>query len=386
MMLVKDKSHCCGCSACQAICPHGAIEMRTDALGFPYPYVDAGRCVECGLCVRVCDFQKEHLPASALSEVRVDVSAARNRDASVLAFSQSGGVFSALSDVVMEAGGTVYGAVIGEDMTVRHGRAVVPEETKAFRGSKYVQSDMNGMFRLVREDLRAGRDVLFSGTPCQVAGLQSYIPESLRNRLFSVDFICHGVPSPAVWKDYVAYMGRYGKVRSVCFRDKSEGGWKIHKESFMYEDGKKRVRETYRVLFYKNIMLRHSCSACPYHIGNRKADITIADFWGIGEACPDMDGVMGTSMVICNSDKGRTLLEDASKSLEVRSLTVSGDFLMKKNPNLLKSSDFYRDRERFESEYERYGFVHVTRKWGDMGWRYKAWQLKVFFRRIFGKR
>ena len=386
MISIKDKSLCCGCSACQAACPHDAIEMRTDVLGFPYPYVDVERCVECGLCVRVCDFQKEHVcePASASSQVTV--SAIRNKDASVVASSQSGGVFSALSDEIIRKGGTVYGAVIGDDFVVRHERASTAVECAAFRGSKYVQSDMDGVFRRVREDLQAGKEVLFSGTPCQVAGLQSYIPDRLRTSLHTVDFICHGVPSPAVWKDYVGYMGRYGSVSSVCFRDKSEGGWKIHKESFLYDDGKKRVRETFRVLFYKNIMLRHSCSACPYHLGNRKADLTIADFWGIGEVCPEMDGDKGTSMVIADSDKGRHLLEEAAPSLDIRPLTVSESFLLRKNPNLLRSSKFYKDRERFESEYDRYGFLHVARKWGDMGWRYKAWQLKVFLKNKFGKR
>ena len=133
-------------------------------------------------------------------------------------------------------------------------------------------------------------------------------------------------------------------------------------------------------------MLRHSCSACPYHLGNRKADLTIADFWGIGEVCPEMDGDKGTSMVIADSDKGRHLLEEAAPSLDIRPLAVSDSFLLRKNPNLLRSSKFYKDRERFEREYDRYGFLHVARKWGDMGWRYKAWQLKVFLKNKFGKR
>lgn len=386
MITVTDKSRCCGCSACQAVCPHDAIEMRTDPLGFPYPHVDATRCVECGLCIKVCDFQKPAPLSPPVNDIRLTVYAVKNRDASVLSSSQSGGVFSALAEVILKKGGAVYGACVGDDFVVRHGRSVTTEGCIPFRGSKYVQSDMDGIFRMVRSDLQSGMHVLFSGSPCQVAGLQAFLPERLRTRLLTVDFICHGVPSPAVWKDYVRFMHRYGKVTDVCFRDKAEGGWKVHKESFMYQDGTKRTGETFRVLFYKNIMLRHSCSACPYHLHNRKADLTVADFWGVGEVLPDMDGDAGTSMVICNTAAGDHLLAEAEPQLYIRKADVSGDFLLRKNPNLLGPSKFYKDRERFECEYGRYGFVHVARKWGDMGWRYKVWQMKVFFRRLTGKR
>ena len=383
MLEITEKSKCCGCSACQAVCPHDAITMSRDALGFAYPSVAADKCVKCGLCIRVCDFNNKN-EATAEACDTIKVSAARNRDDSVLENSQSGGVFTSLATDILNGNGTVYGAAMNADFTVSHHRVDSISSLPSLRGSKYVQSDMDDMFRRVREDLESGRKVLFSGTPCQVAGLVSYIPERLRHNLHTVDFICHGVPSPAIWHDYVSYMSSSGRIVGASFRDKSEGGWKRHVETFTYDDGRKVARESFRVLFYKNIMLRPSCAACPYHYDNRKSDVTIGDFWGIGELSARFDGDEGTSMVICNTDKGRSMLEDAGRSLDICELAVGKDFLLRKNPNLLRSSVFYKDSCKFAEEYASHGFLHVARKWGDMGWRYKAWQLKVWFKKLSG--
>lgn len=385
MIRITDKSLCCGCTACQAVCPYDAITMHKDALGFPYPVVDEKKCIACGLCVKTCDFIRDNEDVEA-SRLKIEVNAVRNKDRRVLSASQSGGVFSALSDRIIAAEGVVYGAVMDAAFEVRHQRADGTEGRDRMRGSKYVQSDMTGIFRMVKADLQAGRKVLFSGTPCQVAGLASYLPQGLKDNLLLVDFICHGVPSPAVWRDYVSYMERKGPLSQVCFRDKSVGGWKEHRESFVYKDGRKAVRDTFRVLFYKNIMLRHSCAVCPYHWGNRKADVTIADFWGIDMLLPGFVDAEGASMVLCCTEKGRKAILESSPSLDMASVVVDADFLMKKNPNLLRPSAIYKDREAFEKAYSEKGFLYVARRWGDMGWRYKAWQLKVFVRELSGRK
>lgn len=384
MIRITDKSQCCGCTACMNVCPHGAISMKTDVLGFPYPVADSDICTDCGLCDKVCDFTTPRRPAP-YDDAPVEVFAARNTDASVLMASQSGGAFTALSDSVLAQGGVVYGAVMNEDFSVSHIRAQTAEERNRMRGSKYVQSDMSDVFRLVRKDLTDGRKVLFTGTPCTVAGLASYIPSGLQKGLFLLDFVCHGVPSPFIWRDYVAWMGRRGTIVQACFRDKRRSGWKIHKESFVYSDGRTVERETFRVLFYKNIMLRHSCAVCPYGLGTRRADITIGDFWGIGEYLPELDTQEGTSMIICHSRKGEELMEASIPMMDVRKVVVGKDFLSSRNPNLLRPSDIYKDRQIFEEAYSRKGFRYVAARWGDCGWRYKAWQLKMFFRKMTGK-
>lgn len=384
MIRITDRSKCSGCTACSAVCPHKAISMKPDRLGFKYPDVDMDLCTDCGMCEKVCDFVRTSSVRSCFPE-EVRVSAARNRDAGVLEASQSGGVFSALAKTVINGGGTVYGAAFNPDFTVSHKRADSIAGCEAFRGSKYVQSEMGDTFTMVRKDLEAGREVLFSGTPCQVAGLVSYMPERLQERLMTVDFICHGVPSPYVWKDYLAYMGRSGRISSVCFRDKSLCGWKDHKESFMYEDGRKVCRETFKVLFYKNVMLRHSCAACPYDLGRRKGDVVIADFWGVEEVLPGFDAGHGVSMVIPVSDKGRRLLEEASVDLDIEEVTLPAGFIARRNPNLMHPARIYHERQMFEDVYLEKGFAYAARRWGDMGWRYKAWQIKVFLRKITGR-
>lgn len=384
MIVIHDPSRCCGCSACQAVCPHDAVIMKEDRLGFLYPEVDSDKCVGCGLCESVCAFSSDLEEKGPVSEsLSVEVHAARHKDNEVVGLSQSGGVFTALSDVVLNGGGVVYGAAFDDDFNVCHRRAATRLERDGFRGSKYVQSCLEGVFRDVRADLKAGLPVMFCGTPCQVAGLKSYIPDGLQANLFTVDFVCHGVPSPAIWHDYVAYMGRRSKIDKVAFRDKSAAGWKVHLESFTYDDGAVVTSETYRILFYKNIMLRHSCGVCPYDILNRRSDIVIGDFWGVDEALPSFDGAAGTSMLICRTEKGRSIIERAADSLEMRKTVISYDFMSGYNPNLVRPSRICKDRVKLEEEYAEKGFLHVARKWSDLGIRYRLWKVKVFLKRLF---
>ena len=384
MIQITDLDKCCGCTACASICPHGAISMRGDALGFQYPQVDAAKCVECGLCDKVCAFVPDVEKHTTLAkDIQLEVVAVKHNDPNVVKSSQSGGAFTAISDIILEEGGIVYGAAYRADHTVGHVRACTKDERDALRGSKYTQSDMDGVFRLVRADLQNGLKVMFTGTPCQVAGLKSYIPQSLQRNLLLVDIVCHGVPSPAIWKDYLKYMGRKGEIVKAVFRDKTEGSWRDHKESFTYANGKKFTPDTYRVLFHKNIMLRHSCAICPYDALSHLSDITIADFWGVEEILPQMDGTDGTSMVFCNSDKGQELFDKAAQSLKKQNAVLSYDFMARRNPNLISPAKIYKDRMKFEEAYQAKGFLYVARRWGDLGWRYRMWLLKRF---ILGKR
>ena len=234
MIQITDKSQCCGCTACISICAHDAITMQPDTLGFLYPVVDKDKCVDCGLCEKVCAFN-EHYDTS-LNLPQPDAYAARHKDMKEVESSRSGAAFIAISDYVLENGGVVYGASYADHFRVVHKRATTKEERDEFKGSKYVQSDLNHVFRQVKKDLKEGLTVLFSGTPCQTAGLNSYIGKKLREHLILVDIVCHGVPGPYVWRDYIAYLEKKqgDKICWVNFRDKQEFGWKAHKETFKF--------------------------------------------------------------------------------------------------------------------------------------------------------
>lgn len=237
MIKITNKEDCCGCTACASICPHDAITMEPDVLGFLYPKVNLEKCTECGLCEKVCAFNDNYDKTDNLEKIHAY--GARHKDLSQVERSRSGAAFVAISDYILEHGGVVYGAGYESHFRVVHKRAVSKEERDEFRGSKYVQSDLTGVFKQVRKDLKEGLTVLFTGTPCQTAGLHSFISKKLREKLFLVDIICHGVPSPYIWRDYLDYLEKQNsaEITYVNFRDKQQFGWKDHHETFKFNGG-----------------------------------------------------------------------------------------------------------------------------------------------------
>ncbi|MGN0202884.1 MAG: Coenzyme F420 hydrogenase/dehydrogenase, beta subunit C-terminal domain, partial [Candidatus Cryptobacteroides sp.] len=315
MLEINNPADCCGCSACAAVCPRNAIVMSPDALGFLYPSVDPSRCIDCGLCDSVCSFKEDYNTSANLDEPLSF--AARHINEDEVMRSRSGAAFVAITDVVLGQGGSVYGAAFGEHFKVIHKRAVTKEERDSFRGSKYVQSEMGDVFTQVREDLKQGRIVLFSGTPCQTAGLSSFIGPALSANLFLIDIVCHGVPSPALWQDYLKYLEKKqgGAICSIDFRDKQRFGWKAHKESVVFPS--ETVNNPWFVkLFYQNIMLRHSCSNCHFSNTRRPSDITLGDFWGWEKQDPSLNADdKGVNLLLVNTEKGKALLDKASPEL-----------------------------------------------------------------------
>lgn len=237
MIRINDSADCCGCTACASICNHDAITMEPDALGFLYPKVDESKCVECGLCEKVCAFNDNY--DKSLNLPKPEAYAARHKDIDEVMKSRSGAAFVAFSDYVLEHGGVVYGAGYKDHFRVAHKRAITKEERDEFRGSKYVQSDLTGIFRLVKQDLKNGLTVLFSGTPCQTSGLNSYVGKKLRDNLFLIDIVCHGVPGPFLWRDYLSFIEKKkgDTITIVNFRDKKKYGWGAHHETFIFKMG-----------------------------------------------------------------------------------------------------------------------------------------------------
>ena len=359
MIQITDKSQCCGCTACASICAHDAITMQPDAMGFLYPVVDTDKCVDCGLCEKVCAFNDHYDTSQNLPQP--DAYAARHKNMDEVETSRSGAAFIAISDYVLENGGVVYGAGYTDHFRVVHKRAVTREERDEFKGSKYVQSDMNTVFRQVKKDLKDGLTVLFSGTPCQTSGLNSYVGKKLRANLILVDIVCHGVPGPYLWRDYIAYLEKKqgDRICWVNFRDKQEYGWTAHHETFKFVKGGGKMSFTY--LFYQHIMFRHSCGKCHFTNTKRPSDITIADFWGWEKTAPDINkDDKGVSLILVNTEKGRELFDKIKDRMNVVPANLE-DCLQ---PNLRHPSVIHPKRMAFERDYQRKGFEYVMKKYG----------------------
>lgn len=368
MIQIKDRADCCGCTACASICPKDAITMEPDTLGFKYPKVDLGKCIDCGLCEKVCAFNDNYDKSLNLKEP--EIYAARHKDMHEIETSRSGAAFIAISDYILENGGIVYGVGYKDHFRVAHKRATTKEERNEFKGSKYVQSDLAGIFKQVKEDLKQGNTVLFSGTPCQTAGLNSYIGKKLRENLVLVDIVCHGVPSPYIWRDYLSYIEKKYKneVVKVNFRDKSRIGWSGHIESFVFENGKKIVSRIYTDLFQQNIMLRPSCGNCHYTNFTRPSDLTIADYWGWEKISSNFNiDNKGCSLLFINTEKGRILFKFIKDNLNII-LSNKKDCIQ---PNLTQPSSLNKKSGDFISNYKKYGFIKILKLYSILSFNYK---------------
>lgn len=361
MKLFENKNECCGCTACASICPCGAITMVADEEGFQYPEINNDLCVECGRCKAVCQIH------SLKTEKAIEpiVYAAKNADDETRAKSTSGGMFSAFADKVLNEGGVIYGVAYSDDFTVIHERAETKEACERFRGSKYVQSDLNECFSKVKEDLKNDRKVLFTGTPCQIAGLKTFLGDTATSdRLLLCEIICHGAPSPKLWKDHIALLESERGSKVVNYKNRSKVlGWHGHNEHVFFENGKDeyktKLSHLHKDLFYAHLTIRPSCYACRYTQFPRSADITIADFWGIENFMPEFDDNKGISMLILNTNKAVAFYEQMKHSLICRDSSIEQAFY----DNHKRPAKMNVNRENFWRDYQTNGYLYVARKY-----------------------
>ncbi len=307
---IQDK--CTGCSACYSSCNRQAITMQKNAKGFLHPVIDEEKCVNCGLCKAVCPVN--HMPT--LHTTPEPCFACKNKNSKTRKKSTSGGVFSALAENVLNAQGVVFGVVFNEDFTsVYHEACYSVKDLEAFRGSKYMQSNVGDTFNEVKENLTKGKTVLFSGTPCQIAGLRNYLQKPYP-ALLTVDIICHGTPSPDVYARYKTYiMEKLGceEITAYYFRNK-DYGWSASSTKVYGDNGKIYCQSNRKDFFFhtfnKELFLNACCHDCQYTHVERVADITLADFWGYvpRKYCMRDDG-KGTSLVLVNTEKGKAYFE-----------------------------------------------------------------------------
>ena len=306
-MVICEKNRCTGCSACMAVCPKTCISMADDEKGFPYPSIN-DTCVECGLCQNVCP--QNHDSMKYCNDGVVAIYAAFTKDKDIRADSSSGGIFSELAIEVIRKGGIIFASRFSEDQkTLLFGSCEDIHGLSDYMGSKYVQSHPEYIYKDVKKEVITGRNVMFVGTACQVAGLKAYLGKNYPNMLF-VDIICHGVPSPKLWKDYLGMLEReYGdNAKDISFRYKKPS-WTQFSLKVDFRHGghviKSKFDDPYLISFLKEISLRENCYCCPYTSTNRTGDITLADFWGYKSTEFKMRNTeKGISLVLVNTEKG----------------------------------------------------------------------------------
>lgn len=343
MIHIDDKKECCGCSACAQKCPRECITMRSDGEGFLYPQIDSKRCAECHLCEQVCPVMKKNSESTPLS-----VYAASNRNDTIRLHSSSGGVFSALAEIILEEGGLVFGAAFDSDLVVKHVCVESKSVLDCLRGSKYVQSNLGTCFKEIEKALKSGRKVLFSGVPCQVKALKLYLIKEYDD-LFLVDTVCHGVPGPKTYDLYKKYCTTKigGKLKSVDFRFKKEN-WESYHVKIESLDGRSMdepfFENPYMKLFLKDISTRPSCSSCKAKSGRSYSDITLGDLWGIDNIYPELNDHKGLSAMLVNTDKGQSLLARVS-GLSLHQVGYSD--IMLHNPSIVSSAKPHINRGFF---------------------------------------
>lgn len=348
MIRITDRKKCCGCEACAQMCPHRAIAMRHDTEGFAYPHIDPDACTDCGLCERICPeiaFDNPNaMPTAAY--------AAWATDDGIRMEGSSGGMFPILARYVLDRGGTVCAAAFDKDTTLRHTLSDDSAVLAAMTGSKYLQSSTGDCFLRIRQALHEGREVLFCGTPCQVAGVYNTVGR--HPKLTTLDVACHGVASPKVFDTYRQWIRRTTGRQAICtlFRDKRPNGWSDYRITHSLEDGSEYsaapADDPFMRGYLANLYLRPSCHDCRFKTP-RTADLTLADFWGVAKVCPEAYDERGVSLVLVNSRRGAELLEAVAGSLAILHETDVAR-AMRYNPALTRSVTPHRNRERFFHE------------------------------------
>lgn len=384
--LYKRKEECCGCSACINICHQNAIHMEQDNKGFLYPVVEENLCIECGLCESVCPLKSDKI--NELFEKKVY--GVKNKNEKERLISSSGGVFIEVAKYILQKNGVIYGVEMTSDFNIKHERATLIEDIRKFQGSKYVQSEKNNIFQLVEKDLKQGKNVLFTGTPCEIAGLKNFLVKKYDN-LYTLDLICHGVPSIELLKICLEQKEKenFSTIDEIKFRDKIFG-WRNQEMYIKLKNGKiyhaPIWEDNFYRLFTSNYILRDSCYACHFANMERKGDITIGDFWNIKNVNEIFEDNLGVSSIIINSKNGQKLFDGIKNNFEIIECLLN-DVIQ---PNLKEPSPKPKEYEKFQQECFAKGFKYCLRKYGTMTFseklRRKLSPIKQKFKKIIKNR
>ena len=342
---ICSKNICSGCGACEQKCPASAIKMQPDEEGFLYPVIDFDKCTNCGLCRKICPVANKYKDTE--EEPRAYAAKILNED--IRKNSSSGGMFTYFAEKILSQNGVVFGAGFDANMRVVHKYCDSVDELPSIRGSKYVQSEIGDSYKRAKEFLDEGRAVLFTGTACQIGGLFAYLGDKKYDNLYTLDIICHGVPSPKIWADYLKLREKKAESKAVkvSFRDKTEG-WQSYSMKISFENGTEyrelSGNDMYLKGFIQDLYLRPACSACSFKQMHRQSDITMADFWGIEKELPKYDDKKGTSLILAHTPKAEKLIGDTDK---IRLDSVDFNIAIKDNVSYLRSIAHSRMRGEF---------------------------------------
>lgn len=370
IVLFDDKKDCSGCGACFNICPKQAIDMRADEVGFIYPYINDDKCIACGLCKKVCYFQNENV----LKESDLKTFVAISQDTK-LEESASGGVFASIAQSIIKNNGYAYGCAMvyeNEELIPKHICVDKLENLTQLKGSKYVQSNAYYIYKEIKKKLDKGRIVLFSGTPCQVSGLKGYLQKKYET-LFTIDIVCHGVPSVQLFHDYLNLIEKKRDIKIINykFRDKHDG-WKLHGKMTYCDKNKNMSSEyfdaeesSYYQMFLNSYIYRKNCYFCPYASKNRQGDITIGDYWCIDLVHPEymknnggiVDDTRGVSCLIINNERGNKLVNQYGQGILY--LSSSYEYASRYNGQLMYPSPYKCERDYILKKYVTKGYEDV---------------------------
>lgn len=364
--LFNDKSECYGCGVCANSCPQNAILMEEDKQGFKYPLINEELCIECGLCKKVCQINKESFGKNNRSEFCYGIKASDD----IRKVSSSGGIYTVLSDFFLNNGGVCVGVKYDNKLNSVFCIATTKTERNEFRGSKYSQGELKDIFILIKKYLCEKTPVLFVGTPCQVNALKLFLKNGSidDNILYTIDLVCHGVASPLVWKQYIKHIqDKYeSNIIEFTFRNKLKG-WRGYHVFVKLENNNVLTEndcvQSFAKLYSKNLMLRPSCYNCKYSSLERTGDISIGDFWGIEKIDSSFSDNIGISLVLVNTEKGEKLFNQNYDKITLKKYDVD----VINQPNLYEPSKKSVHYNSFWKAFYKYGYKCVARKYGGYG-------------------